>query len=389
MRMRSVLASCLGVALLAGPAFAGPVMKFGPEDKGLLKLEYKGQLQLTVRDTGAEADGKGTTEEFNFRRNRLALMGAYGDKIGLYVQSEFGEDQNIGPLGVSDGDNSDFQLIDAVMRFKLHKNVNVWAGKFKYNLTRENLEACEGPLTMDRSLLIRAPFVTTRDKGVAVWGDLAEGMFQYKLDVMNGRNDSVSSPESNFRYSARAHVSLLDPETGYGYQGTYLGKKKVLTVGAAYQMEDAVAYANSVAQTGAVDYQAWTADLFFEYPVEQMGTVTFSAAYVDYDLDSAYQGAAPEAGTIGLNGEKNGYYLKAGYLLPNLPLQLFVRAESWSFANLGGVVNQDVDWFGGGVNYYFNDQNLKLTLELSNTDFDKELVNEDFTTLVTQLQLVF
>lgn len=383
------MASCLGLALLAGPAFAGPVMKFGPEDKGLLKLDYKGQLQLTVRDTGAEADGKGTTEEFNFRRNRLALMGAYGDKIGLYVQTEFGEDQNIGPLGVSDGDNSDFQLLDAVIRFKLHKSVNVWAGKFKYNLTRENLEACEGPLTLDRSLLIRAPFVTTRDKGVAVWGDLAEGKFQYKLDVMNGRNDSVSSPESNFRYSARAHVSLLDPETGYGYQGTYLGKKKVLTIGAAYQMENAVAYANTDLQTGAVDYKAWTADLFFEYPVAQMGTLTFSAAYVDYDLENVYQGVAPDAKAIGLAGEKNGYYVKAGYLLPNLPLQFFARSESWSFADLGGVVNQDVDWYGGGLNYYIRDQNLKLTLELSKTDFDKELVNEDFTTLVTQLQLVF
>lgn len=389
MGMRSVLASCLGVALLAGPAFAGPVMKFGPEDKGLLKLDYKGQLQLTVRDSGAEADGKGTTEEFNFRRNRLALMGAYGDKIGLYVQTEFGEDQNISPLGVSDGDNSDFQLLDAVVRFKLHKSVNVWAGKFKYNLTRENLEACEEPLTLDRSLLIRAPFVTTRDKGVAVWGNLADGKFQYKFDVMNGRNDSVSSPESNLRYSARAHVSLLDPETGYGYKGTYLGKKKVLTIGAAYQMEDAVAYANSVVQSDAVDYQAWTADLFFEYPVEQMGTATFSAAYVDYDLDDAYQGAAPEAGTIGLNGEKNGYYVKAAYLLPNLPLQLFARGESWSFANLDGVINQEINWYGGGVNYFFNDQNLKLTLELSKTDFDQETVRQDFTTLVTQLQLVF
>ena len=163
----------------------------------------------------------------------------------------------------------------------------------------------------------------------------------------------------------------------------------MLTIGAAYQMEEAVAYANSVARSDAVDYQAWTADLFFEYPVEQLGTATFSAAYVDYDLDDAYQGASPEAGTIGLNGEKNGYYVKAGYLLPNLPLQIFARGESWSFANLDGVINQEINWYGGGVNYFFNDQNLKLTLELSKTDFDQETVREDFTTLVTQLQLVF
>lgn len=382
------------MACVAGPqaAEAGPTWSFGPEEQGLLKLEYKGQFQLNMRDTGSEPDGEGDTKEFNFRRNRIALMGAWGKHFGLYVQTEFNEDNNFSPLSVSDGDNSDFRILDAVMRFRYNDHFNFWLGKYKYSLTRENLEACEMPLTLDRSLLIRAPLadVGTRDKGVTFWGNFFDQKFQYRFDVMNGRNDSSSAPESNFRYGGRVHVSLLDPESGHGYKGTYMGEKKVLTVGAAYQMEKDVAFADTVAQTGSVDYEAWTVDGFFEYPVEAVGTFTLSGAYVDYDLDDAYQGANPDAEVIGLNGEKNGGYVKAGYMLPNMPLQFFARGENWSFANLDGVIDQEIDWYGGGINYYFRGQDLKLTVELSKTDFDEEPVGiEDFTTATAQLQLIF
>lgn len=384
------------LCLLASTAYAGPVWQFGPEDKGLLKLDYKGQFQLNVRDTGSEADGEGTTEEFNFRRNRLALMGAYGQHFGLYVQTTFSEDVNIGPLSVTDGSEDNFQILDAVFRFRYDERANFWVGKFKQVFTRENLEACYAPLTLDRSLFIRPPLSEdgTRDKGVELWGNLFDQKFQYRAAVMNGRSDSSSSPESNFRYTARAHVTLLDPEKNHGYKGTYLGKKKVLTIGAAYQYEADIAYANEAAQTDAVDYSGWTADIYFEYPVEEIGTFTASGAYMDFDLDDGYQGLDPESGVIGQNGERNGGYVKIGYMLPNLPLQFFARSENWSFANLFNVIDQEMDWYAGGLNYYFRDQNLKLTFQYAKTDFDDEgnfggVKTEDFDTFTTQLQVIF
>ena len=371
--------------MIAGSALAGPIWTFGPDDEGLLKLDYKGQFQVLHRDTGASPDGDGDATEFNFRRNRLALMGAWGDSFGLYVQTEYSEDRNILPFGVSDGSDGDFEMLDAVLRFKFSNSFNLWMGKFKYNLTRENLEACEMPLTLDRSIMIRAPFVSTRDKGVAVWGNLFEDKFQYRFDVMNGRNDSASSPESNPRFSGRVHVTLLDPEKGYGYRGTYLGEKKVLTIGAAYQTEAAVAYAGSK----EVDYKAWTVDIFAEYPIEDIGTFTLSGAYVEYDMDDAYKNGTPDTDVTGLNGEKNGGYVKVGYLLPNLPLQLFARAEGWSFAKLNDVYDQEVDVMGLGFNYYLRGQNLKVTVEYSTLDYDKEESVEDFETIVGQVQVIF
>jgi hypothetical protein len=390
-------ALAIGLAMIAGTAFAGPKMTFGPEDEGALQIDYKGQFQMTVRDTGSGDNNDDTTTNFNFRRNRLALMGKYGDMMSLYVQTEFTEDQNVSTLGVADtNQGTEFQFLDAVMRFKLDDAFRVNVGKFKYNLSRENLEACEMPLTLDRSLFIRTAFTTTRDTGVSVWGNLFNDVFQYRADVMEGRKavSGNTAPSSNFRYSVRGHVSLLDPENDYGYKGTYLGKKKVLTVGGAYQLEPDVAYGDTVTRTDKKDYHAWTVDGFFEYPLEGIGTITASAAYEDVDLDDAYKGANPDAGTVGINGQKNGWYAKAGYMLPGVPLQFFGRYEKWRFASLNSIFNQKVDWYGAGANYYIRGQNLKLTAELSHADFGTEgtiggLRSEDFTTFIAQLQLIF
>lgn len=384
----------LGLTLMAGTAFAGPQMTFGPDDKGMLQLDYKGQFQMSVRDTGSGDNNDDTTTNFNFRRNRLALMGKYGDMMSLYVQTEFVGDSNVSTLGVGSNNApaAEFQMLDAVMRFNVNDAFKVNVGKFKYNLSRENLEACEMPLTLDRSLFVRTAFTSTRDQGVAVWGNLFNDKFQYRADVMEGRK-AVSgdiAPSSSFRYSVRGHVTLLDPENEYGYKGTYLGKKKVLTIGGAYQYEPEVVYGDTVAKADKKDYKAWTVDAFFEYPLEGAGTVTASAAYEDVNLDDAYKGTNPDADTFGINGEKNGWYIKAGYMLPTVPLQFFGRYESWNFASLNNVYDQNIDWYGGGANYYFRGQNLKLTMELSRTAFETEAPDcKDFTTFVTQLQLIF
>jgi hypothetical protein len=329
-------------------------------------------------------------------------MGAWSDKVSLYVQTEFTEDLNVDTLSVADANlGTDFQLLDAVVRFNFSPAFKLNVGKFKYNLSRENLEACEEPLTLDRSLFIRPPYVTTRSQGVALWGNLLGDKLQYRVDAMEGRKavSGVEAPSSALRYSGRAHVTLLDPENSYGYKGTYLGKKKVLTFGASYQLEPNVTYIDPQEQLGEQDYQAWTVDGFFEYPLGDVGTVTASAAYEKVDLGDAYLGANPDPGATGLNGQKNGWYAKGGYLFHGVPLQVFGRYEKWRFACLRNAFDQMVDWYGVGANYYVWAQNLKLTVEWSKTDFDQEgvftsvqgtsLTSRDFNTFVAQMQFIF
>lgn len=401
-RTTRISAGALGLMLLAGTAWAGPQIVFGPNDIGSLQIDYKGQFQLMYQDTGSGTNGDSNTLDFNFRRNRLALRGAYGENFSLYVQTEYAQNPIINPL-LPSGNNSspEFIMLDAVMRFKYNDALQANVGKYKYSFTREVLDACEAPTTIDRSIFLVSPFVdknSTRDLGVSVWGNLVDGLLQYRADIMQGRStgQGINSPTSNFRYGFRGHVSVFDKETDYGYKGTYLGEKKVLTFGAAVQYEPQIAYSNTVAQTGAVNYLGYTFDGFYEQKFADIGTFTAGIAYVNFDLADAYKGANPDPGTEGLYGQRNGGYVKAAYLLPKLPLQFFGRYENWSYGWLNGVYNQKIDWYGGGARYYFRGQNLNLAMELSRTTFDKSSSdpayfgkNQDYTTFLTQLQLIF
>jgi len=378
---------------------AGARITFGDEDQGALQIQYKGEFRVNYRDIGSGPDGTDSTTNLGFRRNRLAFMGAWSDKVSLYVQGEFAE-PNLAPVDFSGASfDTSFKLLDAAVRFSFSDAFKVTVGRFKYNLSRENLEDCEQALTLDRSLFIRTSYVGTRDDGIAIWGNLFGDRFQYRVDAMEGRQAAPGTiaPSSSPRYSARGHITLLEPENRYGYKATYLGEKKVLTLGAAYQIESEVTYVDVDTRLGASDYQAWTVDGFFEYPVGG-GAVTASAAYQKIDLDGAYKGANPDDGATGLFGEKNGWYAKGGFLLPGTPLQFFGRYEKWRFACLNNVFDQIVDWYGFGANYYVWGQNLKLTAEWSKTDFDQEgtftslqstRTTKDFSQFVTQIQFIF
>jgi Phosphate-selective porin O and P len=379
---------------------AGARISFGDEDQGALQIQYKGEFRVNYRDIGSGPDGTDGTTNLGFRRNRLAFMGAWSDKVSLYVQGEFAE-PNLAPVDFSGaGFENDFQLLDAAIRFSFSDAFKVTVGRFKYSLNRENLEGCEDALTLDRSLFIRPSYVGTRDDGIAIWGNLFGDRFQYRVDAMEGRQAAagITAPSSSPRYGARGHVTLLEPEASYGYKGTYLGQKKVLTVGAAYQVEPEVTYVDTDLLYGKEDYRAWTVDGFFEYPLGG-GAITASAAYEKVDMGGAYQGANPDDGATGLNGEKNGWYAKGGYLFAGVPVQVFGRYEKWRFACINNVFDQIVDWYGVGVNYYIWGQNLKLTAEFSKTDFDQEGTftdvqgvsrkSQDFNTFVAQMQFIF
>lgn len=396
----------LALAMLAGPlaidAQAGPIIEFGDGD-GLLKIDYKLQFQAISRDTGSGDNDEERTSTINARRNRLQFLGAWTDKYSIYLNADYFEKSPIGTLTVDNDHFSDFSFLDYQLRIEFADSLHVRLGKFKANFSRDNLEDCYQPLTLDRSLFVAGPFVLSRDRGVAVWGNLLSDKFQYRADIVEGKEAGTSENNlsSDFRFSGRVHYSLLDPETGYGYRGTYLGTKKVLTLGAAYQHEANVVYSGKQdggdTPIGAEDYNAITADIFAEMPLDGMGTVTFSAAYLYSDLGNSKVPQLELPG--GIQNEKEGYYAKAAYMLPNIPLQFFVRAEQWTFfgpdtgwtfAGLPTTGDHNLDWGAIGANYYINGQNLKLTFEYSRTDFDdREIAYEDFDTAKIQLQYIF
>ncbi len=351
-----------------------------------IKLNYAFQLFGQSRNTGSGPDKTDTTTDIYFRRDRLMMSGALDDVYGFYAAFQFMGDERVFATGVQDTPQKSFDVIDTFFTADYADAFRLRAGLTKDPMIREDNESCFVPLSLDRSNFVYTNLPRlNRDFGLILWGNLADAKFQYRLAAMKG-NDDVNDPKSTLRYTARVHVSLLDPEYSLVYNGTYLGKKKVLTIGAGYQSESSAVYANVAGKDMAKDYKAYTYDVFFEYPTPG-GTITLSGAYLKTDFDKAYQGPDPDPRSIGINGEKSGWYSKVGYLIPNTNLQLFGRYEKWKFAELSGIIDQQITWTGYGINYYVRGQDLRLTFEYSNNDFDNEdTVSKDFKTYTVMLQ---
>lgn len=355
-----------GAVLLAGlsaPALAGPTITFNNES--YLTLSYS--LQIWGQERGfTSATDAGRVSEFFLRRNRLTFNGQVNDYIGFYAQLEAGNDGKAGDV------DKGVYYRDAYVTMDYTDPMRFIVGRFKNTFSRENLEACLEPLTLDRAeWLAYTPYAGSRDTGAAVWGNLMNGKFQYRLMVANGRQgDNVV--KKNPRITGRIHASLLDPETEYGYLGTYLGTKKVLTVGLAQDFQKEVAYADFARKLLPQDYKGATADIFYEQAFSS-GTYTLSGAVMRYKTGNAINGVSVDP-TLPLNSELGGTYLKAGYLLPSKVgmgrLQLFVRHENRNYHLTSGY--GDGKWSSLGSNYYIDGQKLKVTAELAKVTFDKQ-----------------
>ncbi len=375
-------------------AAALEVAQFG--DGGFLRIDYQLQARVGARNQGPNYADENTTDYY-LRRNRLSFIGAANEKFGAVVQLELNGGQQLGDTIVqAQSRKYELVLLDAYATADFFDFLRVRAGKTKQVLTREVQEGCFDPLSIDRSPFILGPFSqhaaekTTRDVGLVLWGNVYDKTVQYRLAVMQGNDFGSGMPDDvGYRYAGRVHVTFFDKEPGIVYRGTYLGKKRVLTLGAGYELQPHAVYASGpflgAPATGAEDYKAHTYDLFYEHPTP-FGTFTVSGAYLKTDFGEA--GIRNVVDAQGATGERNGFYWKAGYMLWNV--QVFGRYEHWSFANLDGVPGQKLQWIVAGVNYYvnyyFKGEDARLTLEYSTTNFEKEPAR-DFHTILLQAQV--
>jgi len=363
-------------------AVAGPNFQVG--DEGYMEITYGVQMWNQSRGYTSATDDGDVNDTF-LRRNRITFLGQYNDYIGFYAQLEAGNDSKAGQ------DNRPIYYRDAYLTIDPSDSYRFILGRFKNTFSRENLEACLESLTLDRGeSLPYTPYGGTRDTGVAMWGNLADAKFQYRLAITDGRegNDVV---ESSPRITGRVHVSLLDPEYSYGYRATYLGTQKVFTIGAAFDSQANIAYGDYGNRTDAKDYEATTVDVFFEYPYS-FGTVTASAAVFDYSVDGYPTDPDP---TLSPWVEREGGYAKLGYMFPEPVgmgrLQLYAKMTEIEYGAGTGLSDQDTNSLG--ANYYINGQQLKVTLDITSTEFAEQSATnaslQDFDQVTLGLQMIF
>ena len=402
--------TCLVWSAVAMPATAGAQTEI-ITDMLSLQIQLRGQLLAEHTDFGTGNDRLGSRTDLSLRRFRVTFTGMYDSTYGISLNAHAAPGATAsgivgyGPsTAQTDFNDAGLRVLDAYLIVNLNDHANFKAGLTKLPMTRAHLDGCFEPLGIDRSIFSytgygSSPVKVSRDLGVNMWGKLFGDRTAYQLAAFQGREGfakgthpfsgaavtSSQTPGNSLMYVGRVHYSLLESEPGgSGYEATYFGDLKVLTFGVGMGHESDAIYKNVssagvVANEETVDYNAFTADMMFEYPTSA-GTVTLTSAYLKVDFDDVYKTNLNPGDLIttigGMNGQRDGWYVRGGYILPATigkegKLQPYAYYEKFNLAALAGVKEQTVTQKAVGVNWYIHGQNVKLTAEYLKNEFAK------------------
>jgi hypothetical protein len=174
--------------------------------------------------------------------------------------------------------------------------------------------------------------------GVQLRGLVLDQHLEYRAGVFQGQRSkpAAGAPSRNdFRYAGRVQLNVLDPETGYFYGGSYLGTKKVFSVGASVDYQHAE----------GKSYRAIGADALLDVPVGP-GEVTAQVGVLHRN-----------GGTRVVIPRQTVFMAEAGYRFDALKLSPIARFERrWGDAAAG----RETD-VGGGLAWwaYGHTSNLK------------------------------
>jgi hypothetical protein len=220
-----------------------------------------------------------------------------------------------------------------------------------------------------------APSPVGRDMGVQLRGLLLGGHLEYRAGMFQGlREDPLPSSTGGntqvlgrnlFRVAARIQINFLDAETGYFYNGTYLGAKRIASIGAAYDFQDS--------------YKYWAVDAFLDLPAGP-GVVTAQVNAAQWD-GGTFIKALPKQTAIMAEG---------GYIIAPINLGPVVRYEQRSFANEAAATPNETRYVGGiGFWPFGHNSNLKVFYSHIHPDSSVAAALHDYDQYNVQWQLFF
>lgn len=351
----------------------------------VLKLTEDGQKyirfltwhQVQVNSHNFNDPGASSGADFMLRRSRALMYAQISPKF--LVLTHFGLNsltpQNMNATGVESNAPQLF-MHDAYGEFHIADFLRAGLGlHYHRGLTRKNSQSTLNFLTLDHS----RPFahwhslgVTdqfARHLGVYFTGDV--GRLEYRVSFNNpivpenslGGGNHFGNVTSDLSYTGLTHdqsanyvidgyfkYDLLDKETmnlPY-YVGTYLGQKKILSIGTGFYSHPGGMYNEVTGENGNVFHYA--SDLFFDHPVKG-GAVNMYASYQNFNYGEGYMSRWAGTG--------HHYYAHAGYLYRALNIMPYVGYQIGDFEGLIETPRA----FNAGVNYFLNGHHAKFTLE--------------------------
>jgi len=368
--MRKIMLFLLGMMLI--PALAWSVQVYQDGDANL-NVGFWGQVWYQyVGDIDRDGDGQWDDDlnDFMARRAYLSIDGDVTKDLGFFVH--FAGDR-IGQEGLDNsgmGLGTGAALRDGWVNYKLMGNdLMVQAGRMYVPLTRNyGTTSTKALLTTEldwgqggvRSGIFY-PSKVGRDDGVTLWGNVVDDKLQYRLMVGEGEESGAVNPDDCLRFAGRLSMNLFDAETAWFNAGTYLGKKKILALGAGFDCQNDLVIAAS-----KKNYSAYTVDAHLDIPVDEFA-LTAEAAYIH--ISNAISTLTWSDLTAGTDGDIVS--LKAGILVAG-NIQPFVHVETIMPDEND---TEDMNVYGFGCNYYIKGPANKLTAEWTVADNDTEKVD--------------
>lgn len=354
LRRAAALAS-LTLLVAAVTADAQVIVK--ANDDVNFKFGVLGQFQADwLKDPATDS----TAQNLFIRRIRLLFAGQVAKNVTFFVETDA---PNLGKT-LANGKNiaPALNVQDAYGEFKVRDAFALDAGLMFIPFSRNSLQSAASLLPIDYGAYTftqSAPTQSTvgRDTGFQARGSFLKSHLEYRLGAFQGARDARSA--RSFRYAGRAQYEVFESEgTGFFYTGTYLGKKKVLALAGAFDVQK--------------DYHGYDADAFTDYPCGP-GAVTAQIAYNRFDGGSTFVTLA----------KQNIVLLEVGYLVRSVKLTPVVQFTNRSIvdSNIG-----DEHRWSLGANYWWTGHNANIKAAYGRVDPHGLKAQKEFT---LQLQLFY
>jgi hypothetical protein len=380
---------------------------FNESGSQYIKATVLGQFwgRYTDNNPGSTVDGyaQNTTTDIGIRRLRFNIMGQLTDRVFFHVQ--FGQN-NFSYLSKQQ-QGSFFH--DALAEYKVHKNgyftmgggLTGYSGLLRYAAPSVgSLLGVDAPLYQqvtnginDQFLRKLSVYAKGQIKGldyrIALTKPMSVANSTVLFPALNADRAVFSLKPSHWQQQAYVNYQFFEKEsntTGYT-TSTYLGKKKILNLGAGViNQKDAMWILNANNDTVSKNMTLYGVDLFAEIPLsEKHNAVTVYMAYSDFQMGkdfirnlgvmnptnggSATQSLAGGGNALPLIGTGQTFYGQLAYkfkdnLLPeNGSLQVYTNAQISNYSYL----DQTMTMFEGGVNWLIHGTHgAKLTLGVQN-----------------------
>ena len=369
-----------------------------------IKATFLNQIWVrhTQNNPGSTVNGYTQNETFDIglRRTRIQVFGQIHDKVFFYTQ--FGQNN----LTYHGARKQGLFFHDAVAEYALaNKYFSIGAGLTGWSgLSRYAAASVGTILSLDAPIYQQA----TNDvndqflRKYSVYGKGQAGKFDYRfaltkpmtISVFPGSNIDTRagfSPEPpKLQYQGYVKYQFFENEsnlTPYGV-GTYLGKKKVLALGAGFILQENATWhtENAGMDTMRNDMALFAADVFFEKPIniEKENAFTAYACFSSTDFGKDYVrnvGVMNPVNGVNANGTLNdggnafqmvgtgntffgqiGYLFRRDFLGKAGTIQPYAAVQYSEFT----LLSDPMIMYEGGLNWLIDGHRSKISLNYQN-----------------------